>query len=148
MKSQMSTDPIASEILQLNQRLLESIAAGDWATYESLCAPDLTCFEPEAAGHLVEGMAFHKFYFDLGASSGPRNVTMATPHVRLLGDATAIVAYSRLVQRLDNGRCAGHFARGGNARLAAKCGRLAVGPCASIGAELVEASWLLSRRDR
>ncbi len=99
----MSTDPIATEILQLNQRLLESIAAGDWATYESLCAPDLTCFEPEAAGHLVEGMAFHKFYFDLGASSGPRNVTMATPHVRLLGDATAIVAYSRLVQRLDAG---------------------------------------------
>ncbi len=101
MKSQMSTEPIASEILQLNQRLLESIAAGDWATYESLCAPDLTCFEPEAAGHLVEGMAFHKFYFDLGASGGPRNVTMATPHVRLLGDATAIIAYSRLVQRLD-----------------------------------------------
>jgi calcium/calmodulin-dependent protein kinase (CaM kinase) II len=97
----MINDASAKEVLQLNQRLLESIAAGDWATYESLCAPDMTCFEPEAAGHLVEGMAFHKFYFDLGAASGPRKVTMATPHVRLLGDATAILAYSRLVQRLD-----------------------------------------------
>jgi ketosteroid isomerase-like protein len=97
----MHDDHSAAELLQLNQRLLESIAAGDWATYESLCAPDMTCFEPETTGHLVEGMAFHKFYFDLGASTGPRNVTMATPHVRLLGDSAAIVAYSRLVQRLD-----------------------------------------------
>jgi calcium/calmodulin-dependent protein kinase (CaM kinase) II len=46
-------------------------------------------------------MPFHKFYFDLGPGAGSRNVTMATPHVRLLGDGAAIVAYTRLVQRLD-----------------------------------------------
>jgi ketosteroid isomerase-like protein len=97
----MIDNPIASEILTLNQRLLEAIAGGDWATYESLCSPDLTCFEPETLGHLVEGMEFHKFYFDLGASAGASKVTMATPHVRLLGDDAAIVAYTRLVQRLD-----------------------------------------------
>lgn len=91
----------AAEILELNQRLLEAIAAGDWSTYESLCSPDATCFEPETLGHLVEGMAFHKFYFDLEPGVGQRNVTMATPHVRLLGDDAAIVAYTRLVQRLD-----------------------------------------------
>lgn len=96
----MLTDPTAREVLLLNQQLLEAIAGGDWATYEALCSPDLTCFEPEALGHLVEGMAFHKFYFDLGAGTGPRNVTMATPHVRLLGTEAAVVAYSRLVQRL------------------------------------------------
>jgi hypothetical protein len=79
--------------------LLDAIARGDWAVYESLCNPDLTCFEPETLGHLVEGMAFHKFYFDLGPGTGSRNVTMATPHVRLLGDDAAIVAYTRLVQR-------------------------------------------------
>ena len=91
----------ANEVLALNQRLLDSIAAGDWAAYEALCAPDLTCFEPETLGHLIEGMAFHKFYFDLGASNGPRNVTMASPHVRLLGNDAAIVSYTRLVQRLN-----------------------------------------------
>ena len=26
----------------------------------------LTCFEPEARGNLIEGMDFHKFYFDNG----------------------------------------------------------------------------------
>jgi hypothetical protein len=28
-----------TEILQLNQRLLDAIAAADWATYEELCDP-------------------------------------------------------------------------------------------------------------
>jgi calcium/calmodulin-dependent protein kinase (CaM kinase) II len=95
----MNGNPVAAEVLGLNQRLLEAILAADWATYDSLCSPDLTCFEPEALGHLVEGMAFHKFYFELGAGSGARNVTMATPHVRLLGDDAAILSYTRLVQR-------------------------------------------------
>ena len=57
--------PNADEILAVNQRLLNSIVTADWKTYEELCHPQLTCFEPEAHGHLVEGMAFHKFYFDL-----------------------------------------------------------------------------------
>ena len=30
----------------------------------SLCAPDLTCFEPEAHGHMLKGMEFHKLYMD------------------------------------------------------------------------------------
>jgi calcium/calmodulin-dependent protein kinase (CaM kinase) II len=65
-----------------------------------LCHPELTCFEPEAHGQLVQGMAFHKFYFDLGASSSPRNTTMASPQVRMLGNDAAVVACVRLVQRL------------------------------------------------
>jgi len=28
--------------------------------------PQVTCFEPEACGNLIEGMDFHKFYFDNG----------------------------------------------------------------------------------
>ena len=87
-----------SELLRLNQQLLESIVTGDWNTYQKLCDPTLTCFEPEARGHLVEGLPFHRFYFDLGAASGQRNTTMASPHVRLMGD-TALVNYVRLTQR-------------------------------------------------
>lgn len=29
-----------------------------------ICDPGLTSFEPEALGNLVEGMDFHKFYFE------------------------------------------------------------------------------------
>ena len=81
----MTDRPAETELLALNQRLLESIAAGDWSSYAELCHPDLTCFEPEAHGQLVEGLAFHKFYFDLGVSSTQRNTTMASPQVRMLG---------------------------------------------------------------
>ena len=51
---------MSQELIQLNQRLLDAIAAGDWATYQELCDPSLTAFEPEACGQLVEGMPFHK----------------------------------------------------------------------------------------
>lgn len=92
-------DPTA-ELLQLSQELLTAIAAGDWDNYARLCDPRLSCFEPEARGHLVEGMEFHRYYFELEPSSSPRNNTIASPHVRLLGD-TAVVSYVRLVQKLD-----------------------------------------------
>src|SRR5262249_21381722 len=88
------------EILALNLRLLDSIAEGNWKTYEELCDPELTCFEPEARGHLVEGLKFHRFYFDLGAGSGPRNTTITSPTVKFCGDDVAIVAYVRLTQKI------------------------------------------------
>jgi calcium/calmodulin-dependent protein kinase (CaM kinase) II len=93
-------EPLETEVVELNQELLESIAQGDWETYSGLCDPGLSAFEPEARGHLVEGMDFHRFYFDLERSEGPVNTTMSRPHVRIIGDA-AIVSYVRLVQRLD-----------------------------------------------
>jgi calcium/calmodulin-dependent protein kinase (CaM kinase) II len=92
----------AQELLDLNQQLLDAIAAGDWDTYENLCDPTISCFEPEARGHLVEGMEFHKFYFDLGAPSQTLKVTtMVAPHVRLMGDEAAVVSYVRLNQRVS-----------------------------------------------
>jgi calcium/calmodulin-dependent protein kinase (CaM kinase) II len=87
------------ELLELNQRLLESIAHGDWATYQELCDPSLTAFEPEGKGQLIEGIPFHHFYFQLGGFQGPRQTTMCAPRVRLMGDV-AVVAYVRLNQRL------------------------------------------------
>jgi hypothetical protein len=99
----------AAELLDLNQQLLDAIAAGDWETYEQLCDPTITCFEPEARGHLVEGMEFHKFYFDLPAPSAasenppPKVTTMIAPHVRLIGDDAAVVSYVRLNQRVAGG---------------------------------------------
>jgi calcium/calmodulin-dependent protein kinase (CaM kinase) II len=94
-------DATRKELLELNARLLASIAGGDWPTYSELCDASLTAFEPEAQGQLVEGLEFHKFFFDLGASGLPHHTTMASPHVRLLGDDVAVVSYTRLVQRAD-----------------------------------------------
>lgn len=92
----MSTSP-QEELLEVNQRLLDAIVAGDWDTYAELCDPTLTCFEPEARGHVVAGLEFHQFYFEGGASEARRNVTMSAPVVHLAGDV-GIVAYVRLSQ--------------------------------------------------
>lgn len=92
---------LEQDLLALNQQLLDSIMAADWATYSSLCDSSITCFEAEAQGHLVQGLPFHQFYFNLGGSSSPKTVTMSQPHVRLLGDQGAVISYVRLTQYLD-----------------------------------------------
>ena len=92
-------DATTTELLELNQRLLDCITQGDWATYQALCDPSLTSLEPESLGHLVEGMAFHRYYFDLGGIRGRHQTTMCSPHVRVLGDV-AVISYTRLVQRI------------------------------------------------
>jgi len=94
------------EILALTRRLLDAVAAGDWQTYRGLVADDLTCFEPEARGQLVEGLAFHEFYFRLPRDPArppqPAMTTLASTVVRMLGPDVALVAYVRLVQKLDD----------------------------------------------
>ena len=89
------------ELIKWTGRLLDAIADGEWSAYAGSCDPTLSCFEPEARGHLVQGMPFHRFYFDL-ASSTPGNMTIASPHVRFLGTDVAVVSYVRLVQQLDS----------------------------------------------
>lgn len=90
---------LAGELLSVNQRLLDSIAEGDWSTYQELCDPTVTAFEPEALGHRVEGLAFHRFYFDLGSSQRVRRTTMCDAQVRVMGDV-GVVTYVRLNQRV------------------------------------------------
>jgi len=96
--------PTSSEesLLAASTRLLQAIDAGDWDTYRELCDERLTCFEPEAVGHLVEGLPFHKFYFDLPSPGSRRLSSISSPHVRVIGDV-GIVCYVRLVQKLDTG---------------------------------------------
>src|ERR1700748_2450415 len=93
-------DAVTQELLRLTQRLLDCIARADWATYEERCDRSLSACEPESRGQLVEGLPFHRFYFNLGGVKGEHNTTMASPHVRVMGDV-AVVAYVRLNQRVD-----------------------------------------------
>lgn len=93
------------QLLHLNQRLLESIDRRDWDQYAELCDATLTAFEPEAGGHLISGLAFHRFYFEDRGADQPRierQSSMSSPAVRLLGDV-AVVTYVRLVQTFVDG---------------------------------------------
>jgi calcium/calmodulin-dependent protein kinase (CaM kinase) II len=91
--------PTATEeqIIDLTRQLLDTISRGDWETYQTLCDPTLTAFEPEARGQLVAGLDFHRFYFELGSGSSKRANTICSPYVRLLGDDAAVISYVRLV---------------------------------------------------
>jgi ketosteroid isomerase-like protein len=94
---------MAEEILAINQKLLNSIASGDYKTYDSLCADDITCIEEESNNSVVAGKQFHKFYFDMPKSDGGKFVqtAMANHHVRILGDGTVgILSYIRLTQSI------------------------------------------------
>jgi len=92
-----------SEIIELTRRLLHSITQSDWTTYSELCSEDLISVEPEANGHLVQGMEFHKHYFDMADGSPYAGVTttLSSPHVRLIGDV-AVITYVRQTQRVEN----------------------------------------------
>ncbi|KAF5906408.1 calcium/calmodulin-dependent protein kinase type II subunit gamma-like isoform X7, partial [Clarias magur] len=52
------------EIIKITEQLIEAVNNGDFEAYTRICDPGLTSFEPEALGNLVEGMDFHKFYFE------------------------------------------------------------------------------------
>ncbi|XP_020293052.1 calcium/calmodulin-dependent protein kinase type II alpha chain isoform X5 [Pseudomyrmex gracilis] len=97
-------DARRQEIIKMTEQLIESINTGDFEAYTKICDPHLTAFEPEALGNLVEGMDFHKFYFDnavLGKNCKAVNTTILNPHVHLLGEDAACIAYVRLTQYMD-----------------------------------------------
>ncbi|XP_016767052.1 calcium/calmodulin-dependent protein kinase II isoform X16 [Apis mellifera] len=99
-----SSNARRQEIIKMTEQLIESINTGDFEAYTKICDPHLTAFEPEALGNLVEGMDFHKFYFDnavLGKNCKAVNTTILNPHVHLLGEDAACIAYVRLTQYMD-----------------------------------------------
>ncbi|XP_051925635.1 calcium/calmodulin-dependent protein kinase type II subunit gamma isoform X5 [Hippocampus zosterae] len=93
------------EIIKITEQLIEAINNGDFDAYTRICDPGLTSFEPEALGNLVEGMDFHKFYFEnlLSKNNKPVHTTLLNPHVHLIGEDAACVAYIRLTQFVDSG---------------------------------------------
>ncbi|XP_055006317.1 calcium/calmodulin-dependent protein kinase type II subunit gamma isoform X21 [Boleophthalmus pectinirostris] len=92
------------EIIKITEQLIEAINNGDFEAYTRICDPGLTSFEPEALGNLVEGMDFHKFYFEnlLSKNSKPVHTTLLNPHVHLIGEDAACIAYIRLTQFVDS----------------------------------------------
>ncbi|XP_048092804.1 calcium/calmodulin-dependent protein kinase type II delta 1 chain isoform X2 [Alosa alosa] len=91
------------EIIKVTEQLIEAINNGDFEAYTKICDPGLTSFEPEALGNLVEGTDFHRFYFENALSKGhkPIHTILLNPHVHLIGEDAACVAYIRLTQYMD-----------------------------------------------
>ncbi|XP_078235898.1 calcium/calmodulin-dependent protein kinase type II subunit beta isoform X38 [Pogona vitticeps] len=91
------------EIIKITEQLIEAVNNGDFEAYAKICDPGLTSFEPEALGNLVEGMDFHRFYFEnlLSKNSKPIHTTILNPHVHVIGEDAACIAYIRLTQYID-----------------------------------------------
>ncbi|XP_028827418.1 calcium/calmodulin-dependent protein kinase type II subunit alpha isoform X12 [Denticeps clupeoides] len=98
-----NTQTRKQEIIKITEQLIEAINNGDFEAYAKICDPGLTSFEPEALGNLVEGMDFHRFYFEnlLSKNSKPIHTTILNPHVHLIGEDAACIAYIRLTQFVD-----------------------------------------------
>lgn len=103
----------------MTETLNKAITRNDYKLYEELCEFSLTCFEPEAFGNLVEGLEFHKFYFDsskwyslhflwtkcfpipvdaFAVFSGEIKVSIVNPKVYQIGKDAACIAYVRILQ--------------------------------------------------
>eukprot|EP00250_Pteridium_aquilinum_P003559 c13866_g1_i1 orf=937-1674(+) len=93
---------VEEDLLRLTKELLQSIDNCDYEVYKQLCDPALTAFEPEAQGHLVEGLAFHRFYFDVMKRFPSHSTThseISSPRIILIGENIALATYTRLLQR-------------------------------------------------
>ncbi|KAI9103814.1 Calcium/calmodulin dependent protein kinase II association-domain-containing protein [Phlyctochytrium arcticum] len=108
-------DPkLESVIVDLTAKLLQSVVDGDWDTYVSLVSQDMTAFEPEGGEHQIQGLDFHKFYFQLATAQAHTSPPPYTPHipapstsivsprVRILcpDRSSALISYVRVVQKV------------------------------------------------
>ncbi|KAK9696435.1 Calcium/calmodulin dependent protein kinase II association domain [Popillia japonica] len=90
------------EVISMTERIIESIGAGDFDAYKKLCDANLTAFEPESMGNLIEGIDYHKYAFDNVISKRKHmKIRVINPTVKLLGDDAACIAYIRLTQSMD-----------------------------------------------
>uniref|UniRef100_A0A8C1TLY0 calcium/calmodulin-dependent protein kinase n=1 Tax=Cyprinus carpio TaxID=7962 RepID=A0A8C1TLY0_CYPCA len=94
---------VKQEIIKVTEQLIEAISNGDFENYTKMCDPSVTAFEPEALGNLVEGLDFHRFYFEnlWSKNSKPVHTTILNPHIHLIGEEAACIAYIRITQYLD-----------------------------------------------
>uniref|UniRef100_A0A672FG63 calcium/calmodulin-dependent protein kinase n=1 Tax=Salarias fasciatus TaxID=181472 RepID=A0A672FG63_SALFA len=94
---------VKQDIIKVTEQLIEAISNGDFESYTKMCDPAVTAFEPEALGNLVEGLDFHRFYFEnlWSKNSKPVHTTILNPHIHLVGEEAACIAYIRVTQYID-----------------------------------------------
>ncbi|GBG90227.1 hypothetical protein CBR_g50406 [Chara braunii] len=93
---------LEADVLDATRKLVKAIDNGDSLTYRKFVDEKLTAYEPEAQGHLVEGLPFHLLWLDTvdqNTQEDKRVISrICSPWVRLLGENAAIVGYARLFQ--------------------------------------------------
>jgi len=88
-------------LLNLTQKLLDSIVNKDWETYVSLTDEKLTCIEPETGNSICEGLEFHKTYFDMPKDENviiKENILQ--PIIKVFGDVS-MISYKRVRQVIN-----------------------------------------------
>jgi hypothetical protein len=106
------TDLDTQELLECNEKLLESIVNFDYATYSALVSENLTGIE---SGGMQVGVrqnfqAHHRNYPSTTSSGGttrlgmvPTKVLLVNPAVRLLSSNVALVTYTRVDELMEGG---------------------------------------------
>lgn len=113
---------LATQLLSMNQELLDAIVKLDVDAYNFFCSDSISCIEPESNGNVVIGKKFHHYYFDvfrdrINEGQAPplsqTNVTMVQPHVQFLGNrcgenedgapTAAVLSYVKLTQQIPPG---------------------------------------------
>jgi len=94
----------ADDVIAVTETLIDAIGRSDYDTWKRMTSHDLTAFEPESQGCLVEGREFHKYYFDLGVNEKAKSslrVNLIAPRVHLLGPDAGVIGYVLLTQFID-----------------------------------------------
>jgi calcium/calmodulin-dependent protein kinase (CaM kinase) II len=83
--------------------LLHAIRSGDNDFYKKHVSADLTCFEPESQGHIVDGLPFHEFFMTNFKNEDPYHLELIRPTIRVYGD-TGYTAYTMVILKKTEGK--------------------------------------------
>ena len=89
----MSEEQLLHETLL---QLLHSIRKGDNDFYKKHVSAELTCFEPESQGNLVDGLPFHEFFMTNFKTTDPYHLELIKPTIKVYGD-TGYTAYTMVI---------------------------------------------------
>jgi hypothetical protein len=96
---------IQDDLLQATVKLCQGLDTGNYKIYQQYCHPEVTVFEPQAQGQLVEGMDLRNFKFNLGHATDRLSLsqmlcsTVVAPKVTILNSGVGLVLYTRLLQK-------------------------------------------------
>ncbi len=98
-----------AEIWSFLERHLQSVFDGDWETYQSTTAADLSLYEYWVLPHRQDGIAFHQFMIENRWMGEPKaqRFDLFEKRCQIYGD-TAVVTYTFLLSQIYEGEIRRH----------------------------------------